>query len=92
MFTVSNRGDVDLSLYPLPFEVSLPTYLFFLLTLASGYIWGMFSNSISTFRHKRVAKKEHHKVEALEQEVKSLRAQKATVAAPVDAPKLTKDD
>ena len=92
MFTVSNRGDVDLSLYPLPFEVSLPTYLFFLVTLAVGYIWGIFSNSVSTFRHKRVAKKEHSKVEALEQEVASLRAQKATTTAPTDVPKITQDD
>ena len=89
-FTVSNRGDVDLSLYPLPFEISLPTYLFFLLTLATGYLWGNLTNGLSTFRHKRMAKKEGAKVDALKQEVSSLRAQQATATTP--SLKISSDD
>lgn len=92
VFTVSNRGDITLSLYPLPFEVALPVYLFFLLTLAIGYVWGMFSSGLSTLRHKRTAKKQQAKAEALSQEVSSLRAKEAMATAPVDAPKLSKDE
>ena len=81
LFTISNRGDLTLSLYPLPFEISLPTYLFFLLTLASGYLLGMLSNGISTIRHKNTAKKSRIKADALSQEVASLRSQQQTSSA-----------
>ena len=93
LFTVSNRGDIMLSLFPLPYEVALPTYLFFLLTLLLGYVAGGLSNGLKTLHHKRAAKREHRKVEALEQEVASLRAKEATLTAPkspiTNAPKLT---
>lgn len=92
VFTVSNRGDVNLSLFPLPYEVGLPTYLFFLMTLLLGYVLGAFSNGMKTFQHKREAKKEHRKVEALNQEVSALRAKEATATAPSNTPKLTTND
>ena len=92
VFTVSNNSDVNLSLFPLPYEISLPTYLFFLLTLLIGYIAGMLSSGIKSYHHKREAKKEHRKVEALEQEVSALRAKEASSVAPTDAPKLTSDN
>lgn len=88
IFTVSNRGDVLVSLFPLPFEVSLPLYLFFLIALAVGYLVAMLSYSFSNLRYRREAKKEHRKVEALEQEIATLRAQQATMSTP----KLTQDD
>lgn len=81
VFTVSNREDVNLSLFPLPYEISLPLYLFFLLTLAVGYGWGVLSTAITTLRHKRVAKKELARVDALKQEVSALRAQANSSAA-----------
>ncbi len=81
VFTVSNRGDVVLSLYPLPYEIALPTYLFFLLTLTVGYMVGTFFGSMHSFRHKRIAKKEHQKVEALQEEVAALRARENTAPA-----------
>lgn len=92
VFTVSNNSDVTLSLFPLPFEISLPTYLFFLLTLLLGYVAGMLSSGLKTYHFKREAKKEHRKVEALEQEVSALRAKEATATAPSNVPKLTTND
>ena len=77
IFTVSNRGEVDLSLYPLPFEISLPVYLFFLLSLGAGYLWGMFSNSVAILRHKHTAKKQTAKATALSDEISVLRAEQS---------------
>lgn len=82
VFTVSNREVVTLSLYPFPVEVSLPLYLFFVLTLALGYLWGLLSSSMAALRHRHAARKEGARADALDQEVSSLRAQQASHSAP----------
>lgn len=91
IFTISNRDEVVLSLYPLPFETVMPVYLFFLLTLALGYIWGMMSSGMKTWRYQRQSKREERRNQALEDEVKTLRAQEMTSAAQTesDLPKLS---
>ena len=76
-FSVSNRDDVLLSLYPLPFEINLPLYLFFLITLIAGYSWGALSNGFNALKHKRQASKQAGKLDALEQEVSALRTKEA---------------
>lgn len=92
IFAVSNRQEIMLSLFPLPFEVGLPLYLFFLVTLLIGYMWGLLSGSVASLKHRRNAKSEHKKAKALQDEVATLRvkqnrvAEARTTATPLAAP------
>ncbi|MFZ4761739.1 MAG: lipopolysaccharide assembly protein LapA domain-containing protein [Alphaproteobacteria bacterium] len=50
LFCVSNLNDVTLYLYPLPFELTVPTYLVLLLMLLIGFLLG---GSIAWFHERR---------------------------------------
>lgn len=76
VFAVMNRGLLNISLFPLPYEISLPIYLFVLIFFLTGFgmAWLMLSarragDGINSRRYKR-------KIDALENELRGLRMQK----------------
>lgn len=73
LFCVVNREAVELSLFPLPYTIALPTYLFTLLFLVIGYsiaaLIGSSKRLSQTFRLKRQSKR----LDALENEVQGLK-------------------
>lgn len=77
-FAISNRGTVVLTLLPFPWQAEMPLYLFGLLTLLIGFLWGA-SHSLAERFTKHLQLRENKKqIDALRGEVLSLRAEKST--------------
>ena len=85
---VSNRELITLKLLPLPWQFEMPVFLFGLIMLAVGYLWGSSIAITQRYRVGRTAKREHAKAEALTEEVAALRAERPTPSSPLmEAPK-----
>ena len=74
-FAVSNRGTVDLKFYPLPYEVSLPLFLFTILVFALGIALGWIVAHFNLFGYRRAHKQATKRVAALENELGTLRSE-----------------
>jgi uncharacterized integral membrane protein len=77
-FAVSNREHITVALEPLPYQSEMPLYLFGLIAVLLGFLWGS-SHSLAERFTKHLQLKEHQRtIEALRAEVISLRAEQAT--------------
>lgn len=76
-FAVSNRGTVTLTLLPFPWQITLPLYLFGLLTLLLGFLWGASHSLAERFTKHLQLREDKKQIEALRGEVISLRAEKS---------------
>lgn len=76
-FAVSNRNTVTLSLLPLPWQAEMPLYLFGLLTLLIGFLWGSTHSIAERFAKHLQGRDDKRRIEALQAEVITLRAQKS---------------
>ena len=93
LFAVSNREVVDIALWPLPVEWSMPLYLAILLILLMGLVLGGLAAWISAGRWRRETRRLRRRVDALERELGATQAKlaadslafsSAKVPAPID--------
>lgn len=75
LFAIVNREFIDISLFPLPYALSLPKFLLAIICFGAGLLVGGIVAGMKHGRAKRTYKQEHKRVAALENEVKSLHSQ-----------------
>jgi uncharacterized integral membrane protein len=78
-FAVSNRGPVDLALWPLPFEITVPVYVAVLTALVLGFLAGGLVAWGADRRYRVAARVRGRKAAQLERELAREREQR-TVA------------
>ncbi len=72
LFAIVNREFIEISLFPLPYALELPKFLIALICFGAGLLVGGITMSLKLGQAKRIYKREHQRVAALENEVKSL--------------------
>jgi len=83
IFTVENKGIVEISLWPLPYVVSLPLSLIVLGIFFLGffigclYAWGL------SYKKRRELKNTLFQVQMLSNEIETLKSQQETVKKPL---------
>jgi len=85
LFAVSNRTAVEAQLFPLPFSIQAPLYLYVLLALILGLLTGSAVTWIYGHNARAAARRESKRAARLEKELIELRA----VALRTDAPPLS---
>lgn len=73
-FALSNRTQITLSLFPLPFEIDISVFLLIFLVLIIGVLMGGSVILSYAFSCRRKVREETMRAIALEQEVRSLKA------------------
>jgi len=86
LFAASNRGDVALGVWPLPFALDLPLYVAILGALLIGFIAGALAAWVAGRRRRREARHRRRRLAALERELAATQGQLGGAAAP---PRLT---
>jgi hypothetical protein len=81
-FAVSNRTSVALGLWPLPFTVEAPLYLFAFAGLLLGFVIGELHARIGRHRLKREMRRCAREIEALRRELAATQAQFGGTAVP----------
>lgn len=74
-FAVSNRGDITLTLWPLPFAVDLPIVFFGFLMILVGFLLGGFASWKGGQNSRKVARENKKKANDLDREVRSLKVE-----------------
>jgi lipopolysaccharide assembly protein A len=77
LFAVSNRETVSLALWPLPFLVEAPLYLFFFLTMLAGGLLGASAAWLAGRNSRRELRQRRRRIEALERELSATQSQLA---------------
>lgn len=75
IFAANNHDLMNVGLFPLPYTLSLPKFLFATICFALGVVIGSFMISIRLTKTQHKYKSEHRRVMALQNEISSLRAQ-----------------
>ncbi|MGC2411489.1 MAG: lipopolysaccharide assembly protein LapA domain-containing protein [Stellaceae bacterium] len=75
LFAASNRANVTLALWPLPFVLELPLYLATLAGLLIGFIVGVLAAWIAGRQRRREARRRANRIAALERELAATQAQ-----------------
>jgi len=75
-FAVSNRGPVELALWPLPFQITVPIYVATLVALVLGFLAGGFIAWVSGGRYRAAARERRRRIAQLEQELAAERNQR----------------
>ncbi len=81
-FAVSNRASVLLALWPLPYEIELPLYLFFFLVLIAGFIVGGFTVWLGGHRRRREMRQRGRRIAALERELAATQSRLPDASGP----------
>ena len=84
VFAVSNRAEVTVTLWPLPFELQTWLFLVVLVALFVGFLIGGFVVWIGSLRRRREARQQARRIEMLEREMAGLRAGTAALPATHD--------
>ena len=77
LFAVSNMQAVNLSLWPLPFEMQTALFVVVLLTLVLGFLAGGFVAWTSASRHRHAVRRATRRVQELTTELQEVRARLA---------------
>lgn len=80
-FAISNRETVTLALLPFPWVAEMPLYLFGLFTLMAGFLWGSTHSLAERFNKHLQVRDDKKRIEALQAEVITLRAEKSAQQA-----------
>ena len=72
LFAVINRDFIDISLFPLPYTITLPKFLLAIICFAGGLLVGGLMMSLKMGRIRRSYKQDSKRASALENEVKAL--------------------
>lgn len=75
IFAANNHDAMDVGLFPLPYTLSLPKFLFAIISFAMGVVVGSFVLNIKLTRMQHKYKSEHRRVMALQNEISSMRGQ-----------------
>jgi putative membrane protein len=82
LFAVVNRHDLMISLYPLPFELELPVYLFVAFFFLMGFMISWLLMSVRNATDALALRKCRKRIEALENELRGLRLGRASHLQP----------
>lgn len=85
VFSTRNSDDLNLSLYPFPYEVQLPTFLLVILACLVGYSISLWHSYRVIRRLKRELKQSRIREDALRNEVDSLKAEQPPLPATIAA-------
>jgi uncharacterized integral membrane protein len=77
VFAVSNREAVRLGLWPLPFSVEAPLYLFLFLSLLAGGLLGAWAAWLAGRDNRRELRRRRRRLDALERELSATQSQLA---------------
>ena len=72
-FCVANRHVITLSFFPIPYELSLPTYLFTIILFLLGYAVSSLFASIKRAKQSYALSKKERTITALQNEVSGLK-------------------
>lgn len=75
LFAIVNREFIDLSLFPLPYDIALPKFLLVIICFGAGLLVGGIIMSAKLGKAKYATRHEHQRAAALENEVKSLHSE-----------------
>lgn len=75
VFSAKNSHDLQLSLFPLPYEMQMPTFLLVIVSFLIGYSVSLWHSYRLIRRLKREARQSRVREEALRNEVESLKAE-----------------
>ena len=75
VFAVSNRGKIDITIFPLPYAMSMPLFLFAIIMFALGLLTAWFISRISLFGYRKLNKGFEKRIDALQNEISALRAE-----------------
>ncbi len=78
LFAFDNRAFIEISLFPLPYEIELPKFLLVIFFFGIGLLVGAIVMSLKLGRALRFYHKEHERSMALENEVKSLKSERSS--------------
>jgi uncharacterized integral membrane protein len=87
-FAVVNRDTVQLSLFPLPYMMAMPLFLFAMLTFIAGAVVGWLCARLHLGNLRGKFKAEHKRVMALENEISVLHNEKPADVPAVALPKI----
>ena len=79
-FAVSNRDPAVLKLWPLPFELEMPTFLPVLVALALGFVVGGFIAWWAGRHHRRTARRLRNRLTRVTAEAETLKEKEAQTA------------
>lgn len=79
IFCVVNREVISLDLFPLPYSIRVPVFMLFLLSIAVGAIITGLMLNIQIFRMRHLVKNTRQRMQAVENENKSLRSERELV-------------
>lgn len=74
LFAASNRGSVELGLWPVPFVVAVPVYLLVFATLVVGFVVGWLATWFGRQRLRLESRRRRRRIEALEKELAATQA------------------
>jgi lipopolysaccharide assembly protein A len=74
-FSVANRAAVSISFFPLPYTADMPVFLMAILCFALGIIVAGLIMSLKVMKVNHRAAKEHKRVMALQNEIKSMQVE-----------------
>ncbi len=80
-FAVSNRGIVEMGLWPLPMTIEVQLFWVFLFGLAVGVVLGGLGAWLGGMRKRREGRKMRGKAMALENQIKVMKEQQQTAEA-----------
>ena len=81
IFAVSNRGDIAVDFWPLPFQQDVPLYLLSLGTLAFGFFFGAMLTWLSVAKWRVIAASRKKDTMYAEEEIKRLHKKIADLEA-----------
>ena len=76
IFCTENRSFVVVSFFPSPYVIELPLFVFALICVTVGVVFGGFSACCKMQKIKRELRKKNQREQALENEIKSLRMER----------------
>ena len=86
LFAIANRGDVVVSIDPLPFTLAMPLYLVVFGAAAAGLATGYLVMWVSGYRTRRDFSRTRRRLATVESELHALRAEHASPADHSSAP------
>lgn len=80
LFAVANRSQVQLSLFPLPYEIAMPAFLLVLFVFMTGLATGGLVMWCKARKIRRLLGKEKRHANALAEQVAAMEAERASAA------------
>jgi uncharacterized integral membrane protein len=75
-FSVANHASIELTLFPLPYSLSIPVFLFAILIFVLGMLLGWAMARFKFFKILRHHKKDLSRIHALENEIVAVRSER----------------